>query len=122
MAVPTNPDVCLPTALPSMVDPVVESAPVLFSHALSSSAASPAVTGAAGGCANIDVRPSVDAGLVGETTNFLSGLRSLVQPHASADQPDSFLSTPGQTNSKEKNPQAASRSGRERSLRLFLVR
>lgn len=101
-AVSTDADVCLPAVLPSVVGPVVESAPVLSSHALSSSAVSPAVTGVARGSANIGACQSIGAALVEEATNSVSNLRPLAQPGIPADHPDLYVSTPSKVNSKKK--------------------
>lgn len=99
-AASTNQDASLPTALPSVVSPVVESALVLSSHAMSPSASSPVVRGVAVSYSNIDARPSVNAGLVEVTTDSVLNLRLLVQPNAPADQPDLFVFTPGKANAK----------------------
>lgn len=87
---------------------------------LSPSAALPAVTVVAGGFANIDVRLSIGAGLVEETTDFVSDLRRLIQPHAPADHPDSSVYTPVKSNSKEKAASSSkSPRDRKRSALIF---
>lgn len=116
-ATSTNLGVSLPAALPSVVNPVVESAQALSSHASPPSSASSVVAGVAGGSSNIDLRPSVGTGLVMEAGDFVSDLRPFVQPIAPADQPDPSVPTPGKACSKKK----ALSSGESRQTRMKLA-
>lgn len=87
VAVPTNLDVSLLSRLASVTDPVVESTLVSSSHALTSNTATPVVTDVARGSKNTDVFPSTRVDLDEDTTDFVSGLRSLVSPNVPTDHP-----------------------------------
>lgn len=102
LAVSTSRDVSLPVRLPLAIGPAVAPAPLYFSLALASSAATPVVIGVAGGSKNIEACPYVGAGLAEKRIDSDSDLRPLVQPNTLADQPDPSVSTPCKANPKKK--------------------
>lgn len=103
VAVTTYPKASLPAALPSVVDPSVDSAPVSSNHALSSDTATSFVANIAGGSSNTDNRPSTRAASAVKTTDSVSDLRLFVFPSVLTDHPVPSFATPGRVASKKKS-------------------
>lgn len=94
----TSLDVILPVLLSSMIDPVVDSALVSFSHALASDTAISVATGAVKSSKSTVVFHSTGNNVAEETYDFVADLRALILPSVLADHPVPSAALSGETN------------------------
>lgn len=101
-AIFTDLDASLLARLPSEIDPVLGSTPVLSSHALTSNAATPVVTDVAVGSETVGVCWSIHTSLAEVSTDFVLDLRSLISAEVLSNLPVFSVTSPGKATSKKK--------------------